>query len=410
MGNKHRVLYVESAPSVGGSVISLYELLRGLDRTRYEPVVVTYTRHEYVDRFRSLGAEVIAWNVYQTREYRPAWVGSMRTSWPVRQIRQTAWGAKIYHALGFALFLVKRVWPLVQTLRHLIMEKEINLVHTNSLISHDRAGILAAKLAHRPCVCHIRHFDALNWFDRKLAEMADQLIYISKIVQKHYLEAGVSPWKGRVIYNGLDVPAFISALDRGKGRRSFSLAPDDLAVGIVGRLEPWKGQEVFLRAMSLLQQAIPNIKGIVVGDPPPYRPEYRQTLQSLVESLGLSDRILFRAFCADMPAVMSALDVVVLASVTPEPFGRVLIEAMAAGKPVVATNSGAAPEIIEDGVHGLLVPPADAEAMARAIAYLLTHRDEAEAMGQKGQSRVQARFHLGQYSNGVQAVYESLLG
>lgn len=410
MGKKHRVLYVESAPSVGGSVISLYELLRGLDRTRYEPVVVTYTRHEYVDRFRSLGAEVAAWDVYQSREYRPAWVGSVRTSWPVRQIRQTAWGSKAYHALGFALFFVKKVWPLVKALRQLIMEKGINLVHTNSLISHDRAGILAAKLAHRPCVCHIRHFESLNWVDRRLAGMADQLIYISEVVQKHYVGAGVPYGKGCVIYNGLDVAAFAERLDRDRGRESFNLTPDDLAVGIVGRLEPWKGQEVFLKAMALLQQMVPNVRGIVVGDPPPYRPEYRETLRSLADSLGLSNRILFRPFCVDVPVVMSALDVVVLASVTPEPFGRVLIEAMAAGKPVVATDSGAAPEIIEDGVQGLLVPPADAEAMARAIAYLLIHREEAEAMGRKGQRRVWERFHLNQYVEGVQTVYESLLG
>ncbi|MBC7261146.1 MAG: glycosyltransferase family 4 protein, partial [Chloroflexi bacterium] len=161
--------------------------------------------------------------------------------------------------------------------------------------------------------------------------------------------------------------------------------------------------------MALLQEMVPNVKGIIVGDPPPYRPEYRQVLQSLCDSLGLSSRVLFSTFRADVPVVMSALDVVVLASVTPEPFGRVLIEAMAAGKPVVATNCGAASEIVQDRVHGLLVPPADADAMAQAIAYLLMHRDEAEVMGRRGRSRVEAQFHLKQYVDGVQAIYEGLL-
>ncbi|MGC8785902.1 MAG: glycosyltransferase family 4 protein [Anaerolineae bacterium] len=409
MANRHRVLYVESAPSVGGSVISLYELLRGLDRTRYEPIVVTYTRHEYVDKFRALGVEVIAWDVYQTQEHRPAWVSQVRSSWPVQRLRRTTWGSSFYHNLGFSLFLVRKVWPLVQALRHVIVQRGVHLVHTNTLIDHDRAGILAAKLTGRPCVCHIRDFDTLNWFDRKLAQMADQLIYISEIVQRRYVEAEVPSYKGRVIYNGLDVAAFINALDRDRGRQIFCLGPNDLAVGMVGRLEPWKGQEVFLKAMALLQEMVPNVKGIIVGDPPPYRPEYRQVLQSLCDSLGLSSRVLFNAFRVDVPVVMSALDVVVLASVTPEPFGRVLIEAMAAGKPVVATNCGAASEIVQDGVHGLLVPPADANAMAHAIAYLLMHRDEAEVMGRRGRSRVEAQFHLKQYVDGVQAIYEGLL-
>jgi glycosyltransferase involved in cell wall biosynthesis len=409
MADKHRVLYLESAPSVGGSVISLYELLRGLDRTRYEPIVVTYSNHEYVEKFRALGVEVHAWDVYRAQDHRPAWIRPIRTSRPIQWLRRSVWGSKIYYNAGFSLFLVRRVWPLVQALRQVIIQREINLVHTNTLIDHDRAGILAAKLTRCPCVCHIRDFDTPNWFDRRLAKMADQLIYISEIVQRRYIEAGVPCHKGRVIYNGLDVEAFVSLLDREKGRRSFNLAPSDLAVGIVGRLEPWKGQEVFLKAMALLLEMVPNVKGIVVGDPPPYRPEYRQVLQSLSDSLGLSDRIFFSAFRADVPVVMSALDVVVLASVSPEPFGRVLIEAMAAGKPVVATNSGAAPEIIEDGVHGFLIPPADAGAMARAIAYLLTHPDEAAAMGQRGRNRVQTQFHLKQYLEGVQAVYESLL-
>jgi glycosyltransferase involved in cell wall biosynthesis len=130
----------------------------------------------------------------------------------------------------------------------------------------------------------------------------------------------------------------------------------------------------------------------------------------LRDELGLVDRVAFSGFRMDVPVVMSALDILVLASASPEPFGRVLIEAMAAARPVVAADAGAAREIIEDGVQGLLVPPRDAEAMARAIIHLRTHRDAAILMGQKGQDTVQERFGMQQYRDNVQSVYRELLG
>jgi glycosyltransferase involved in cell wall biosynthesis len=289
-------------------------------------------------------------------------------------------------------------------------EKQVRLVHTNIRVGHDREGILAAWLAGRPCVCHVRDFERLGWFDRRLAALASRFIYISEAVQRDHLESGVPCRKGLVVYNGLDVPTFVMALDTEKGRQSFNLSPSDLAVGIVGRLDAWKGQEVFLRAMGRVKDVVPRAKGIVVGEVAVENPGYLDVLLALRNELALADRVAFSGFRMDIPVVMSALDILVLASTSPEPFGRVLIEAMAAGKPVIATDAGAAREIIEDGVHGLLVPPGDAEAMARAMIYLLTHRDTAILMGQRGQDRVRERFSAQQYVDGVQSVYRELLG
>jgi len=161
--------------------------------------------------------------------------------------------------------------------------------------------------------------------------------------------------------------------------------------------------------MRRIKDAVPQAKGVVVGDPAPNKLAYRDALLALRNELGLVDTVAFKPFQMDVPVVMSALDVLVLASTSPEPFGRVLIEAMAAGKPVVATDAGASREIIDDGVQGLLVPPRDAEALARSVVYLLTHRDAAAAMGRKGQARVDERFGSQQYVEGVQAVYRELL-
>jgi len=403
------VLYLETGLGVGGSVISLYELLKGLDRTRYQPIVVTYANHAYVDKFRALGAEVIVWDASKAPDHRPQWAGSARSSRLARLLRKSGWGTALYHGVGLVFFASRRLWPRVQTLRRIIAEKQVKLVHTNIRVGHDREGIIAAWLTGRPCVCHVRQFEQLGWIDRRLAALASRFIYISEAVQRSHLDSGVPCRKGLVVYNGLDIPAFVVALDREKGRRSFNLSPNDLAVGIVGRLDAWKGQDVFLRAMAQVKDVVPRAKGIVVGEVAAENPGYLDTLLALRDELALADRVNFSGFRMDVSVVMSALDILILASTSPEPFGRVLIEAMAAGKPVIATDAGAAREIIEDGVQGLLVPPGDAGAMARAIIHLLTHRDEAALMGQRGQSRARDRFGTQQYVAGVQSVYRELL-
>ena len=413
-----RVLYLDTAPTVGGSVVSLYELLKGLDRSRFEPLVVTYAAHEYVQRFRALGAEVLVWeDLGRAPDYRPAWAGPARQSLVARSLQRlslrsrlcTRWGAALYHGLGFGLLLARRVWPRAQALRRVIVEKRVDLVHTNIRVGHDREGILAAHLAGVPCVCHVRHFERLGWFDRRLAGLAAGFLYISEAVQRSHIESGLSCVRGQVVYNGLDTSTFASAPIAAQARRSLGLPPDGPLVGIVGRLESWKGQDVFLRAMARVAEAVPRARGIVIGAPVPHEPGYKGELLALRDELGLTERVAFGEFRLDVPTVMSALDVLVLASISPEPFGRVLIEAMAAGKPVVATDAGAAREVVVDGVQGLLVPPKDAQALAQAVIHILTHPDLARSMGQEGRTRVEQRFGTRQYVDGVQAMYDEVL-
>ncbi len=406
---KRRVLFLDTAPTVGGSVISLYELIKGLDRRDYESLVVSYTPHAYVNRFRGVGAEVVSWQDCGAPDHRPGWVQRASSSRPARRLRQNAVGSALYHGLGFGLFAMRRVWPRARALQRIIEEQRVDLVHTNIRVGHDREGILAACMARVPCVCHVRDFERLNWFDRRLASTVARFVYISQAVQRSHIAAGAPCTKGRVVYNGLDLEAFDAGLDAQAGRQSFLLAPDESAVGIVGRLESWKGHDVYLRAMALVQQVVPHVRGIIVGGPVPHEPGYRASLLALQQDLRLTERVMFFDHRSNVPAMMSALDVLVLASTSPEPFGRVLIEAMAASKPVVATRAGATPEIIEDGEQGLLVAPGNPSALADAVIRILADRGLADSMGRKGRLRVQERFHVRQYVDGVQAIYRELL-
>jgi glycosyltransferase involved in cell wall biosynthesis len=164
----------------------------------------------------------------------------------------------------------------------------------------------------------------------------------------------------------------------------------NLTVGIVGRLEPWKGQEIFLRAAARLAKARADLRFMVVGGAIlGWEGSYPDNLRGMAADLGVADRVHFAGHQADVYPWYDALDVVVHASFD-EPFGLVLVEAMALGKPLVATNVGGPPEIVEDGTSGLLVPPGDPEQLARAVERILADRGLASALSRGAVERANA--------------------
>jgi len=405
----YRILYLDTAPSAGGSVVSLYELVRSLDRTRYEPIVVTYASHAYIDRFRSLGIEVISCDLYGRGDHRPGWVKQVRDSPTMRLLQRFPRGADLLHLLGFVLLLIRVVWPRTRLLRNIIRQHAVDLVHTNIRIGHDREGILAAWLAGIPCVAHIRDFEKLNCFDRWLVGRTSALVYISKAIQNAHLASGVAVERGIVVYNGVDDAAFAASSGASEQRGKLGIGAEDLVAGVIGRLERWKGQEVFLRAMKLVTAALPRARGVIIGDPVPYDLDYQGWLVALREELGLVSQVIFAPFQIDVSATMAALDVLVLPSISPEPFGRVLIEGMAAGRPIVATEGGATPEIVRPGIDGVLVQPDDPQALADAIVQILQDPQAGKRMGSRGRERVCDDFGLPRHVARIQAIYSAIL-
>lgn len=406
---KTTILYLDTAPAVGGSVISLLELLKGLDKELYQPVVVTFTDHPYVQRYEQAGARVVVWSEYQSSDHRPSWARAMRQTSPMKRWKEGRVGGRVYHGLGLGLWLAQRGFPRAARLLSVARKNGASLIHTNIRVGHDREGIIAAWLGRLPCVCHVRHQEALGWFDRRLADTVDEFIYISHAVQESHLSSGVRQGRGQVVYNGLSIADWNRALNPARGRELLGVSPGVPLVGIVGRLDKWKGHRVFLRAMAKLRTRVPEVRGVVVGDAPPELPAYRPELEQLTVQLGLAETVSFVPFQTELAAVMSALNVAVLPSTSPEPFGRVLIEAMAAGTPVVASDSGASREIVDDGQQGILFPPGDDEALVDAVARLLSDRSLATEMGRAGQKRVAERFDSAQYVAGVEAVYRDVL-
>jgi glycosyltransferase involved in cell wall biosynthesis len=254
----------------------------------------------------------------------------------------------------------------------------------------------------------------LTHFDKAFARFVDAYIYISNDLAEHHIAQGEPEYKGIVIHNGLDLQAFTRTYDSTLIRSELSITSDEILVGLPGRISYWKGQDYFLEAIAEVTKQIPNLKGLIIGglfdNSFGHDRRYFRKLQSLLKSLNLVDKILFTGLRSDMPRVLSALDVVVHASIVREPFGLVIIEGMAAGKPVIATGAGGVLDIIEDGVNGMLVPCKDSKAMAQAILHVISNKAKAKQMGLAARRHVANKFSVQRQVTAVQELYDSIMG
>ena len=159
-----------------------------------------------------------------------------------------------------------------------------------------------------------------------------------------------------------------------------------MRIGMVGRLAPWKGQDVFLRAFARAA-AGGDQRAVIIGSAIFGEDDYASALRGLAAELGVADRVEFRGFLHNVEAQLGDLDVLVHASVLAEPFGQVIVEGMAAGLPVIASDAGGAAEIVEDGVDGLLFPPGDVDALCDALTRLLLDAPLRQRLGEAGRRR-----------------------
>jgi glycosyltransferase involved in cell wall biosynthesis len=214
--------------------------------------------------------------------------------------------------------------------------------------------------------------------------------------------------KVRVVHNGIDAAPFDAVSDAEARALRERLSPDARQLmAVFGRMHPWKGQQTAIAAMSALPR---DCHLWVVGAPLFGEQAFEQELRTLVLERGLSSRVHFLGFRDDVAVLMRACDVIVHASTLPEPFGRVIVEGMLARRPVVATAAGGVGEIITDGQTGLLVPPGDAAAIARAVQALRDDPSRAAALAAAGAAHAREAFSVGAMTRGVRAVLSEVAG
>lgn len=353
--------------------------MTGLDRERFEPIVVLPEDGELVTDLHDAGIEVVV---------RPS-LSVLR-----RQLLTTTGVASITAATARDAVALER----------LIRRRRVALVHSNtSVVLGGAAAAIAARVPH---VWHVREiytrFGRAWPAYRTLLSRAAALPCVSAATAAQF-----STHRARVIRDGLAVDARRAA--QPAARAALGLAPDAPVVAVLGRISDWKGQDVLIRALAEPSLAEIGALGLIAGDAWPSTEERRDAVLALAQRLGVSDRVKFIGFRDDVENVYGAADVVAVPSTEPDPLPNAALEAAAAGCAVVASAHGGLPEIIADGATGRLVPPRDAAALARAAAELLRDPTERERLGVAAAADVRTRFAPQRLLDAMQSLYDELI-
>ena len=388
----YRLLFVHSSDpddALGGGETTLISLIRRLPRDRFLPMVAISGPGEFQRRLQDAGVlcHVVPMDPLY---YKLAETGSRER-----------------------LLRAANALPSVYRLLRLVRRHRIDLVATNVQAAHIY-GALAASLGRRPLLMYLRDIPhgsfSSRFFPRWAARFADHLVAISHAVANFYRDApGVGERCGRklsVVHNGIDLQHFAPRPADTKLARSLGLVPGAPVITMLGRLQPLKGQHLLIEAAPRILARFPQARFLLVGDAFAYEDGYRDQLHQLARSLGSA--VVFAGRRRDVPALLSLTDILVSAS-SHEAFGRTLVEAMAMGRPVVATRSGGPDDIVVDGETGYLTPVGDASALADALIRMWSDPAAARAMGRRGRERAHAQFAVDAMVARASAVFEQVL-
>ena len=396
-----KILYVDHTPAAGGAQIVLLNLIRSLDRRRYLPLAASSDASQ--EMLTLLQQEVVEHAVIPFGQVNP------RNPLALVNLLRSA-----------------------RALAHLIRAWQVDLIHSNTTRAHVVAS-LAAGLTGVPLVwtLHDNTFPIILF--RLCCQVPKSVICVSRYVRDCY---PLPPTKTRVIHNGVpisdySIPQSATCTEPSRSicnsqpvlspvevsqtlRQELGLEPDAPLIINVGRLVWGKGAHIFAQAARQVLGDMPQARFVLVGGPDPLEatgqaPLYSRDLTQLIHDLNLDGRFLLVGHRQDVARFYAAADLCVYSAVSPEGLPTVLLEAMAHGKPIVASALGGAPELVQDGVTARLVPAGQADALATAIRELLRDRKLAQSMGEAGRARVEREFDLQVQAKKVLEVYDDIL-
>ena len=395
--SKYNILYLDSGSGIGGGQRSLLLLLKLLDKQRFSPFVGCLADCPFADEVAKTGAYVIPLSLPEAHN-------------------------KTDKVKRFTLrdllndFQQLRV---IGQLHQAVKQHSISLIHANSL-SVALLGGIVAKWHRIPILMHKRYATSYGILDKICAKLLQRVILVSEATRWDFAPTE----KQTLIYNGVDLEEFQASQAEVESLRTELLSENEevtqkgtesthpLFVGVVTRITPEKGIHFLVRAMAELKKTelnSVNIKLLIVGGPYFQKDhDYMASLKQEVVDLDVADSVIFTGFLSDTRVVTSLLDIVLVPSIIPEACPRTIIEAMAVGKPVIATPLGGSKELVT-AETGVLVPPENAEAIASAIAELANDSKQLTEMGKAARRRAEQLFSSEKNSALTEAVYEELL-
>jgi glycosyltransferase involved in cell wall biosynthesis len=368
-----RVLHVIGGGELGGAEMHILNLLTHLDRERFEVRLCCLFPEPFVQVARANGITTDA--------------------------------IVMRHKLNIGI---------VDKLTELIRERQIDIVHTHG-VRANLIGRLAAKFAglkHIVTTVHsVLEQDYPSFFDRQVNRLMERItinsvekfVTVSDLLKRDLVSHGIPAAKINTIYNGVNLNTFRQECVTGDVRAELGLRAEVPVIGMVARFHPVKGHRFFLEAAQAILQVRPDCRFLLVGSG-----QYRPEIEALVKQLDLGEQVVFTGYREDIVNILNILDVLVISSLS-EGFGLTAIEAMAMQVPVVAARVGGLQEIIKNGDNGVLVPPANGQAIARAILDLLDNPEIGNAITARALEYVGENFSVEKMTANTEGLYSKLV-
>lgn len=383
--SRRTILFLHASADLYGSDRTLLQLVRGLDRDRFRAVVALPVSGPLVEVLESEGAIV---------EIGPLGIGARAT----------------LSAKGFARLCLD-VPRAVRFVRGLVRRHDPAMIHTNTIVV--LGGALGAWTTRRPHLWHVHEILPPRGFvPRAMASALRLLCHRAVSNSRATLRSfdRICPAlaeKHEVILNGVDLD---DARRRGREevRRAAGFEEDCPLVTLVGRINSWKGQELFVDAAARLRDKHPGARYLIVGDAPPGQDHFVRELERRISTAGVGDVVRCIGFTSDVRSIFHAADVVAVPSTRPEPFGLVAIEAMAESAPVVAAAHGGLAEVVVPHETGLLFAPGDVGGLAACLDELLSDPDLRRSLGANGKLRQLSEFTVERYCRQFEDLYREM--
>lgn len=375
----------------GGSDNSLYNHLINLDRSLFEPIVIFTQGSFHSEKLKNLGIQILIKSVPKVKKNKIKKKESANSDTFSNKDK-----------IGFINYLkirfgreIKAIWkaiPEIIFVIKLIRQYKIDILHTNFNLSASRGAVIAGILSRIPIIVHNRGLSNLLKIDIFISRFVEKIICISDFVKREYTEKGIQEKKCIVISNGVDTDSFKPLKNKGN---------DKLLIVSIGRFEKWKGQEIFIKAAAVLLEKYGNLEFWLIGDG-----SERGNLESQIASFEISDEVKIIGPVSNTNEYLQKADIFVHTSIEPEPFGRVIIEAMACGLPVIATKIGGPLEIINDREDGVLIPPNDVVELIKVLEMLITQSTLRKKISLGARSKIKSKFSIKTTTTRIQEYYQ----
>ncbi len=361
------VLFLHSSSDLYGASKILLTIVRILKKNGHTPIVVLSEEGPLSEQLTTEGIEVIF-------------------------IRLGIIRRKYFSAKGIAnRFIIG--YKAVHSLLKIAKEKKVDIIYSNTL--GVITGIFAAKKLHLRHIWHVHEIienpSIFSWLLSKLLLKSNQIIVVSNAVQQYWSKF-IPVQKLQLIYNGIDYSPFLSPSS--KLRTELNLPNNQLIVGMIGRVHFWKGQDYFLRIAGQLTKTYPNIVFVMIGDAfKGYEFLYKK-IETIIQQEAIEHKVFNLGYRNDVHELIQNIDILIVPSIHQDPFPTVILEAMAAGKLVIATNIGGAKEMIIPDETGILIPPDDVNESCKKILPLLSNDNKRLILGKLAKEYVLKNFSL----------------